>query len=91
MLISSRVRVRTRFGVWLVSAYAHVFIQLSFAIVAVLVAFASLGCVWFRVSLGDLVAVLAYEIWGHVLSARMWSQWVWGTEVPQWGPGAKSQ
>ena len=29
MLFSSRVRVRIRFGVWLVSCYAHVFVLVS--------------------------------------------------------------
>ena len=37
MLFSSRVsvRVRIRFSVWLVSGYAHVFVQLSVVIVTV--------------------------------------------------------
>ena len=33
MLFSSRVRVRIRFSVWLVSRYAHVFVLLKVVIV----------------------------------------------------------
>ena len=35
MLFSSRVRVRIRFRVWLVSCYAHVIVRLSIVIVTV--------------------------------------------------------
>ena len=36
MLFSSKVRVRIRFSVWLVSGYAHVFVLLSVVIVTIL-------------------------------------------------------